>query len=214
MYSPAHLAECRLEVMHGLMKSHPLAALVTLTSEGIDANHIPMHLSEHIQPYGVLQGHVARANPVWNAFKPEFEALAIFQGPDAYISPAWYAAKKETGKVVPTWNYITVHAYGTLQIHDDPIWLRSELEHLVNDHESDFEEPWQISDAPEEYIQKMMEAIVGIEIVITRLVGKWKISQNQSASDQQRVGIALKHVGSSKSNAMADLIPQIELFPG
>ena len=189
MYLPAHLEECRHEVMHNLIRAHPLAALVTLSPKGLEANHIPMHLSDQVVPYGVLRGHVARANPVWHDFKPDVEALAIFQGPDAYISPAWYAAKKETGKVVPTWNYITVHAYGTLQIHDDPIWLRSELEHLVNDHESNFEEPWQISDAPEEYIQKMMEAIVGIEIVITRLIGKWKISQNQSASDHLKKSV-------------------------
>ena len=214
MYIPKHFDESRVEVMHGFMCSHPLATLVTLTASGIVANHIPMHISTAQMPYGVLQGHVARANPVWSDSLPDVEALVVFQGPDAYISPSWYATKQETGRVVPTWNYAVVHAYGSLRVIDDADWLRAQIEKLVTAQEASFSQSWQVSDAPAEYIDKLMGAIVGFEIVITRLSGKWKVSQNQPETNKEGVIRGLQNLHSSNALEMADLVPHEELNKG
>lgn len=189
MYIPAHFEEPRVEVMHDLMRAHPLAALVTLGADGIQANHIPLHLSAEPAPFGVLRGHVARANPLWQ--NPRGEVLAIFHGAQGYISPSWYATKQQHGKVVPTWNYIAVHAYGALRVMDDPAWLRAQLEALTAEHEGNLPEPWAMGDAPAEYIERLLKAVVGIEIVITRLQGKWKMSQNQPPENRDSVALAL-----------------------
>lgn len=173
--------------MHELIRTRPLATLVTLSSNGINANHIPLHLSEVPSPFGTLRGHVARSNPIWHDLKSDIEVLAIFHGPDAYISPSWYATKQETGKVVPTWNYTVVHAYGSLRIIDDASWIRTQLEALTNHNEAVFPEPWAVSDAPHDFTEKLIEAIVGIEMVVTRLSGKWKVSQNQSPQNRASV---------------------------
>jgi len=143
----------------------------------------------------VLTGHVAGANPIWNDLASEVEVLAVFQGLNAYISPSWYATKQETGKVVPTWNYAAVHAYGTLCIIDDAVWLRAQLEMLTADHEAGFAEPWAVSDAPADFTEKLIEAVVGIEISITRLEGKWKVSQNQPPRNRAGVVQGLKENG-------------------
>jgi len=183
-----------------------LATLITLSSGGLNANHIPLYLSETPVPYGILQGHVARSNPIFEQLNEDVEVLAIFHGPDAYISPSWYATKQETGKVVPTWNYAVVHAYGHLHVMDDPVWIRTQLESLTNQNEASFKEPWDVSDAPHDYIEKLIDNIVGFEIVITRLSGKWKLSQNQSEQNQIGVIEGLKASGVHESSAMAELI--------
>lgn len=192
--------------MHELIRARPLATLVTLSSNGLNANHIPLHLSDSPAPFGTLRGHVARANPLLSDLANDIEALAVFHGPDVYITPAWYATKKETGKVVPTWNYVVVHAYGFLRVVDDTDWLRAQLETLTAHNEVSFPEPWAVSDAPVEHIEKIMAAIVGIEMVITRLFGKWKVSQNQPSQNLASVVAGLKASALPDALAMAALV--------
>jgi transcriptional regulator len=194
MYLPAAFAETRLEVLHDLIARHPFGTLVTLGTDGLDANHVPFELEPGADgSFGTLRAHVARANPVWKTISRDVEALVIFQGRHAYISPTWYTeTKPASGKVVPTWNYCVVHAYGRVEIIDDPSWLRSQIERLVERHEAGQDLPWRISDAPADYIEKLLGAIVGIEIPITRLAGKWKLSQNRSAGDRAGVVAALE----------------------
>jgi transcriptional regulator len=187
MYIPDQFQEPRIEVMHELIRSYPLATVVTMSSEGLNANHIPFYLSVDSSSFGTLQGHVACSNPMWHDFVEDIGVLVVFQGPNAYVSPSWYVTKNATGKVVPTWNYIVVHAYGSLRIVDEASWLRSQLESLTVHNEAAFAEQWHISDAPQEVTERLTGAIVGIEIVITKLVGKWKISQNQPP--ENRVGV-------------------------
>lgn len=192
--------------MHELIRTRPLATLVTLSSNGINANHIPLHLSQTPEPFGVLRGHVARANPIWADLASEVDALAIFHGPDAYISPSWYATKQETGRVVPTWNYAVVHAYGFLRIIDDASWVRAQLEAMTRDNEADFPEPWAVSDAPDDFTEKLVGAVIGIEMVIARLSGKWKVSQNQPPQNQGSVIQGLNASGQSGAATMAALV--------
>jgi transcriptional regulator len=206
MYVPKQFEEPKVELIHELIQARPLATLVTLSSTGLNANHIPLHLSAEPSPFGTLRGHVARSNPVWTDFVKDVEVLAIFHGPDTYITPSWYATKQETGKVVPTWNYVVAHAYGSLRIMDDAKWVRSQLEMLTAQSESAFAKPWNISDAPPGYIEQLLGAIVGIEIVITRLHGKWKVSQNQPKQNQESVISGLKESGTENALLMAELV--------
>jgi transcriptional regulator len=207
MYIPKHFDEPRIDVLHALIRARPLSTLVTLsTSGGIDANHIPLHLSDGPAPLGTLRGHVARANPLRSDLAQGAEVLAIFQGPNAYVTPSWYPTKAETGKVVPTWNYAVVHAHGTLRVVDDAAWLRAHLEALTAHNEAAFSEPWHFSDAPSEYTDKLLEAIVGIEITITRLSGKWKVSQNQPERNRAGVVRGLHARDSDDAREMAALV--------
>lgn len=208
MYLPEHFEEKRLEVLHALMRAHPLATLVTLATEGINANHIPLLLCEQQDGFGILRGHVARANPMWNDRISNVEALAIFQGSHAYISPSWYPTKREHGKVVPTWNYAVVHAYGPLRVIEDPAWLRGLLEALVREHEASSSAPWSIADAPPDYIERMIGSIVGFEMVVSRLIGKWKVSQNQPAANRAGVVDALSRRGDPEAIRMATLVEE------
>jgi transcriptional regulator len=192
--------------MHELMRARPLATLVTLSSGGLNANHIPLHLADAPAPFGTLRGHVARANPLWSDFAKDVEVLAIFHGPDSYITPSWYATKQETGKVVPTWNYAVVHAYGTLRVIDDAAWIRAQIEALTDHNEASFSKPWAVADAPHEFTEKLIGAIVGIEIVINKLSGKWKVSQNQPAQNQVGVIEGLNNSGLCDAEAMAALV--------
>ena len=208
MYVPKHFEEADIAALYALMRAYPLATLVTLDAEGLTANHIPFFLDANAPPSGRLQAHVARANPVWKSFSSEVETLAIFQGPDAYISPSWYATKQETGKVVPTWNYSVVHAYGTLRVVDDPAWVRTNVENLTVRQEAGFAEPWSVSDAPRDYTEKLIGAIVGIELTITRLVGKRKTSQNQPPANREGVVRGLEGLETDAAQAMAALIPK------
>lgn len=192
--------------MHELIRASPLATLVTLSSNGLNANHIPFHLVESPAPFGALQGHVARVNPILIDFESNTEALAVFNGPDTYITPSWYTTKKETGKVVPTWNYAVVHAYGYIRVVNDTSWLRAQIEALTNHNEASFSEPWAVSDAPSEFTEKLFVNIVGFEMVITRLIGNWKVSQNQPQRNQDSVIEGLKASGQQESSAMAVLV--------
>ena len=200
MYIPKHFAETELSVMHQLMRDFPLATLVSHGPDGLAANHIPLHLDASIGANGTLRGHIARANPLSKASAVDGEILLIFRGPESYISPSGYATKAEHGKVVPTWNYTAVHAYGRLRLIDDPAWIFAQISALTATHESRLPQPWAVSDAPADYIEKMLGAIVGIEITIERLIGKWKVSQNQPAVNQESLIAALE------GQPMAELI--------
>jgi transcriptional regulator len=208
MYLPKHFEETRIQVLHELIRAHPLGALVTLTPSGLDANHIPFEVDPAPAPFGTLRGHIARANPLWRDFSRDVEVLAIFQGPGTYISPSWYPTKKETAKVVPTWNYAVVHAHGALRVIDDHAWLRGFVEKLTNRHEAARRDPWKVTDAPADFIEKQVGAIIGLEIPITRLIGKWKVSQNRPPHDRDGVVRGLSQEGGPAAAAMADLVRQ------
>lgn len=210
MYLPSHFEETRVEVMHALIRAQPLASLVVHGPDGLTANHIPMRVFSDRVPFGVLRGHVARANPLWREASAGIEALAIFQGPQIYISPSHYPTKHLTAKVVPTWNYAVVHAHGTLQAIDDPAWLRDFLEGLTNEHEAQFAKPWRVSDAPDDFIAAQLRAVVGMELQITRLVGKWKMSQNRVPTDRKGVIAGLEVQSTPSSLAVAALVPRDE----
>lgn len=214
MYIPRHFEEPRTEVLHELMRAQPLATLITLSAGGLDANHIPLQISATPQPFGTLRGHVARTNPLLDGLRNDVEALAVFHGPDAYISPSWYTSKKESGKVVPTWNYAVAHAYGYVRIVDDRDWLRAQIESLTTQHEAQQQQPWAVADAPSDYIEKMLGAIVGVEIVITRLLGKWKVSQNQPHSNQAGVIAGLRAAGTAATIEVADLVAAAAVAKG
>src|SRR5712691_7145933 len=205
---PSHFEETRVEVLHQLIREHSLGVLVTLGSEGLNANHIPFEVEPAPAPFGTLRGHVARSNPVWRDFSGDVQALLVFQGPKAYISPSWYPTKRETGKVVPTYNYIVVHAYGPLRIVEDRAWLRERVERLTNRHEAAKPAPWKITDAAVDYIEKMLGAIVGIEIPVARLVGKWKASQNRPPVDRDGVGRGLSEIADADAATMASLVKE------
>lgn len=206
MYQPAAFAEERVEVLHTLIRAHPFATLITCAAGVPEANHLPLLIDPQPTPHGTLRGHVARANPLWQEEHAGREALVIFQGAQAYVTPSWYATKRETGKVVPTWNYAVVHVRGPLIIHDDPVWLRDLVSKLTARQEAPLPQPWGITDAPPDYIEQMLKAIVGIEIPITRIEGKWKVSQNRSAADRAGVVAGLQARGDAQSQGMADLV--------
>jgi transcriptional regulator len=197
MYLPKHFAEDDVAKMHALMRAHPLATLISHGPDGLNANHIPLLLAD-----GKLQGHVARANPLWKVGNVAGEVLVIFHGHESYISPSGYATKAEHGKVVPTWNYVAVHAYGDLRVIDDPAWIFGQISALTAANEGVLPQPWAVTDAPADYIERMLGAIVGIEIGITRMLGKWKISQNQPPANQTSLTKALA------GTPMAELIRQ------
>ena len=192
--------------MHALIKAHPLATLVTTTAQGLEANHMPLLIDAAAAPFGTLIGHVARANPVWRTFNADAEVLAVFQGPQGYITPSWYPTKAQNGKVVPTWNYAVVHAHGPLIIHEDAEWLRKLVTRLTDSQESRREMPWQVTDAPADYVDTMLKAIVGIEIPLRRLQGKWKMSQNRLPRDRDGVINGLAAQGDAASLAMLEAL--------
>ncbi len=207
MYLPAHFEETRLAVLQALLRAHPLGQLVTLDAYGAPvANPIPFMLDAERGPLGTLVGHVARANPVWRSAGQV--ALVLFQGPDAYVSPNGYAAKREHGKVVPTWNYATVQVRGTLLALDDAAAARTLVTRLTDRHESTQPRPWAVADAPDDYIATMLKAIVCIEIPLTALAGKYKLSQNRSAADQAGVVAGLRATAAPAQQALADWMQQ------
>jgi transcriptional regulator len=206
MYLPPSFEESRPEVLRDLMTRHPLATVVTLGADGLDANHLPLLYHADPAPHGTLVGHVSRANRVWRDARLDVDALAIFHGPQGYITPAWYPSKAETGKVVPTWNYIVVHAYGRLRVHDDPAWLRHHVEALTATHEAAQTEPWSVSDAPSDYIDSLIKGIVGFELTITRLLGKWKLNQNKTDAERNGLVRAMREQDDADTTTMAELI--------
>jgi transcriptional regulator len=211
MYCPKHFAEPRIDTLHALMRARPLATLVTLASDGLDANHIPLLLDATTGKFGTLRGHVARANPLWHA--DGAAALAIFLGPEGYVTPSWYPTKAESGKAVPTWNYAVAHAHGRLRAIDDAAWLRAQIEALTAQEEATFAAPWRMADAPADYVEKMIGAVVGIEIEIERLVGKWKTSQNQPPRNRDGVVAGLRARGAADDLEMAALVAGVRDDP-
>jgi transcriptional regulator len=202
MYQPPHFREERTEVQHALMRAHPLALLVTFGEGGLTANPVPLILHPERGEKGVLRGHLARANPQWRSFDPSVECLAVFQGADAYITPSWYATKRETGKVVPTWNYATVHAWGRPVVIDDEAWLRRQLDDLTALREGVRPQPWKVDDAPADFVRAQVKGIIGVEIAISRIEGKWKVSQNRPEADRTGVAEGLAH----DEPAMSELV--------
>ncbi len=196
MYIPEHFRETRLEVMRALVERYSLGTLVTATPQGLDANHIPMQwLPAADGGLGLLRGHIARANPLWRQLSDGGEVLAVFIGPDQYVSPTWYPGKREHGRVVPTWNYATVHLHGQIRFIEDADWLRDQVESLTDDHERARTDRWRMSDAPADYLSGMMRAIVGFEIQVSAVECKVKGSQNRSAADRAGVAGALRAAG-------------------
>ena len=198
MYLPKHFEQQDPAALHGLMLQHPLATLVSTAADGITADHVPL---EYDVDSRTLRGHVARANPLWQHADGQ-PVLAIFSGPQAYVSPSWYPSKASTHKVVPTWNYTVVHAHGRLQAVEQAPWLHALVTRLTAHHEAPRPTPWAVADAPDDYVQQMLRAIVGIQIPVERLVGKWKISQNRSEPDRLGVAAGL----GTEAAAMAALI--------
>jgi transcriptional regulator len=207
MYLPSHFEERDPERLRRFIREHPFGTLVTLTTMGLDANHIPFLIhADTTNTVATLHGHIARGNPLWRDHVPDSRALVIFHGPDSYISPSWYASRRETGKVVPTWNYAVVHAHGALRVVHDGMWLRSHVEALTREHEGARETPWAVADAPADFVDKLLGGIIGIEIAVTRLEGKWKVSQNRPAADRAGVVAGLEREGRKSGMDMAALV--------
>ena len=200
MYEPPlHRQDDRCAIFD-LIARHPLGLLVSHGAGGLQANAIPFTRVDDGSEYGLLRAHLARANPQWRDLSAGAEALVVFQGPQAYITPSWYATKRETGKVVPTWNYLMVQARGTPRVFEDAVWLRAQIEQLTQEREAARPAPWAVGDAPEDFLAQQMRAIVGVEIVVSALSGKWKASQNRNAAD--RAGV-IEGLG---TDAMAEIV--------
>ncbi len=206
MYQPPHHREDRREVQHALIRSHPLGLLISSGEGGLLANLIPFRLVNTDLGMGTLQAHMARANPQWRALAAGAEVLIVFQGPDHYITPAWYETKRETGKVVPTWNYAIVQVRGTVRVIEDSQWLRAQVDRLTDGHESKRMVPWAVGDAPDDFITAQLKGIVGIEVQITAIEGKWKVSQNRNEADRRGVAEGLEAEGSEAAGAMAAMV--------
>jgi transcriptional regulator len=206
VYLPLPFEESRIDVLHALMRAHPLATLLTLDESGIVANHVPVDAVPSPAPLGVLRGHVARANPVWRKHSAEQSVLAIFQGPQAYVSPSLYPTKAATGEVVPTWDYAVVHVRGTLRFIHDAEWLHALVTKLTDAHEAPRDAPWKLADAPPAYVEKMLKAIVGFEFSIVSLTGKWKVSQNRDSADRKGVISGLRASSDPDSREIAEML--------
>ena len=210
MYNPSHFVESRKEVLQDLITHYPLGALITFAAQGLDANHIPFELDGAVGELGKLRAHVARQNDVWQSVKSGDEVLVVFRADEAYISPNWYPSKHEFHKQVPTWNYRVVHAHGRITVHDEERYVRGLVARLTRHHEASQTTPWKMGDAPQDYIDSMLKAIVGIEIDITRLVGKFKLSQNREERDRLGAADALIAKGDmGVGQAMRDALPPV-----
>jgi transcriptional regulator len=205
MYQPAHFREDRLDVQHALIAAHPLGILVTAGPAGLLANPVPFLIDPTAGDFGTLRAHVARANGHWQDLAAVTECLVVFQGADDYISPSWYASKREHGRVVPTWNYATVHCWGRPQVIHDSGWLRQQLDGLTALNEGRRAAPWAVHDAPADFVAAQIRGIVGIEIPIARIEGKWKVSQNRPEPD--RAGV-IAGLGADGHTAMAELVAE------
>jgi len=198
VYLPKHFAETRVEVLHQAIERAGLATLVSTGPGGLDASHIPLLLEPTPGPLGRLLGHVARARAQWQTKLPDVDALVIFLGTDAYVTPSWYATKRETGKVVPTWNFVAIHAHGHVRFFQERERLLDVVTRLTDRHEQRRASPWKVTDAPADYVDAMLKGIVGVEFTITRLEGKWKASQNRSDADRQGASEGLEREGQEK----------------
>lgn len=195
MYVPPHFAEPNTELLHDLIEKNALGILITNGGSGLDANHLPFELNKAQGAEGVLHSHVARANPVWQDVATGDEVLVVFRAADAYIAPNWYPSKREFKKQVPTWNYLVAHVHGRVTIHDDERYVRGVVARLTRTHEATQADPWKMTDGPKDYIDMMLKNIVGVEIEITRLTGKFKLSQNREARDILEAGEMLQKQG-------------------
>jgi transcriptional regulator len=204
MYQPPHFREDDLDTHHALIRAHPLGLLITVGAGSIVANAVPFLIDRDGTPFGTLRAHVARANPQWQEIGAGAEALVVFQGAESYITPSWYRTKAETGKVVPTWNYAVVQARGTARAVEDAAWLRAQIEALTAQQEGRRAEPWHVADAPEPFVAAQVRAIVGIEIPVRAIEGKWKVSQNRPEAD--RDGVARGLTGEGLDAEMAELV--------
>lgn len=207
MYQPPAFREDRLEVQHALIRAHPLGLLISAGPGGLMANLLPFLIDFDRGGHGTLRVHMARANPQWREFEALEECLVVFQGPQDYVTPSWYATKRETGKVVPTWNYATVHAWGRPRVMNDDTWLRRQIEDLTRSREAARSAPWAVDDAPPDFVAMQMKAIVGVEIPIGRLEGKWKMSQNRPEPDRVGVVEGLRAQGET-GEALAALVAE------
>lgn len=208
MYVPAHFDEPRLEELQRLIAEHPLGVLVTHGEGGLDADHLPFELDPAAGAHGTLRAHAARANPLWKQLESGAQVLVVFRAEHAYLSPSWYPSKREFHKQVPTWNYRVVHAHGEITVRDDERFVRGLVARLTRKHEASQPAPWKMGDAPTDYIDAMLKAIVGVEVEISRLVGKFKLSQNREFRDRLGAGEALKQQGDTAlGQAMLDAIP-------
>lgn len=207
MYVPNHFKEENIEKLHRYIRDYSFGLLIIADDQGIEANHVPFLLTlESSNPLGLLQCHLARNHSAWQRLQTGARVLVVFQGPNAYISPSWYATKAETGRVVPTWNYLAIHVEGKAQVIDDPIWLQQHLHQLTDQHEANRDQPWSVDDAPKDFTSRLMQAIVGIEINIETLTGKLKASQNQPAQNRQGVKAGLQFEEGKPRLTMSDLI--------
>lgn len=209
MYEPPHHKETRLEVLHALIRAHPLGLLISTGTDGPVADPVPFLLDAEVQPHGRLRAHLAKANPhlklLAEAASP---VLVVFQGVDTYVTPSWYETKRETGKVVPTWNYVIVQARGQARVIEDKTWLAGQIAELTATHEAGRAAPWHVSDAPEPFIESQLKGIVGIQIDITDISGKWKVSQNRPVADRAGVAEGLDTAPASVASEMARLVRQ------
>ncbi|MDO9075516.1 MAG: FMN-binding negative transcriptional regulator [Rubrivivax sp.] len=201
MYLPQHFAQTDAQALHALMREYPLATLVSVQDGAPTADHLPLEFDAQTN---TLRGHVARANPLWRVAAGQ-PVLAVFTGPQAYVTPSWYPSKAATHKVVPTWNYTVVHAHGVLRVVEDAPWLHALVSGLTEHHEAQRDSPWAVSDAPDDFVQQLLRAIVGIQIPVQRLLGKWKISQNRSEADRLGVAAGLSQ-GPEEARTMAALM--------
>ncbi len=202
---PSTFREDRLDVLQEAIAAYPLATLITTGSEGIEVSHVPL-LYVQTGDTAVLRGHIARANPQWKETHADGQALAIFSGPQHYVSPAWYPSKREHGKVVPTWNYIAVHVRGSVTFKTDPEWLRQLVEDLTSSQEGKLGTGWRVTDAPKEFIDGQLAAIVGVELTVQAIEGKWKLSQNRNEADREGVIAGLEAVGSEPARVVAQVM--------
>ena len=206
MYLKPQFEETRIDVLHEIARAHPLGTFIALTDAGVSVDHMPFVLSAEGGNCGTLRSHVPRSNPVWTALNGDVEAVTVFHGPDSYIRPSWYPSKQVHGKVAPTWNFVVVHARGKPTAIDDADWLLRHLNELTDEHESEHMQPWKVADAPDDYRDSMISRLVGIEMPIDSMVGKWKVSQNRPLADRRGVADGLRLRGDEASMAMERLV--------
>ncbi|MCZ4291970.1 FMN-binding negative transcriptional regulator [Hoeflea alexandrii] len=202
MYQPPHFIETDETVLRALIEAHPLGLLISASGEDVLANPVPFLVSVK-DGITTLRAHLSKANPQWRHIRDGASVLVVFQGADSYVTPSWYASKAEHGKVVPTWNYAMVQARGTASVHEGSEWLRPQVNELTDRHEADRPAPWKVDDAPEAFVEAQLRGIVGIEIAVSQLTGKWKVSQNRPEADRRGVHAGLTGQG---DEAMAGLV--------
>ncbi|GAB1580524.1 FMN-binding negative transcriptional regulator [Phyllobacterium phragmitis] len=212
MYQPPHFREDDLGVQHALIRAHPLGLLITAGGSGLIANPVPFHLDTEASEKGTFRLHLAKANAQWRDIQDGAPVLAVFQGVNSYVTPSWYLTKQETGKVVPTWNYVIVQARGAARVIHDSDWLRAQIDAITGQHESRREKPWTVHDAPDDFVRAQLKGIVGVEIEIASIEGKWKVSQNRPVADREGVAAGLGAMAGE--DEMQDLVKRYGKLEG